>query len=141
MSSARIQPIFPEFMRNDPVKERIFAEESLVVDVMDRLAGWMTDHNITRAELARRLGTSPANVTQMLRGRNVSLRTLAAAVHVMGGAVDFTIQPAAGERAQDARDAGTLASPKNLYYLHPQARPGRRASALGDQHARAVCAG
>ena len=107
MSSARIQPIFPELLDNDPVKERIFAEESLVIDVMDRLAGWMTDHNITRAELARRLGTSPANITQMLRGRNVSLRTLAAAVHVMGGAVHFVIQPAEGERAQEARNEGS----------------------------------
>ena len=116
MSSARIKPIFPELLDNDPVKERIFAEESLVVDVMDRLAGWMSDHNITRAELARRLGTSPANVTQMLRGRNVSLRTLAAAVHVMGGAVDFTILPAEGEHAQEARDAGSPGA--TVYHLH-----------------------
>ncbi len=109
MSSARIQPIFPELVGNDPVKERIFAEESLVIDVMDRLAGWMADHNISRAELARRLGTSPANVTQMLRARNVSLRTLAAAVHVMGGAVHFVIQPAEGERAHEARGEGSPA--------------------------------
>ena len=118
MSSARIKPIFPALLDNDPVKERIFAEESLVVDVMDRLAGWMSDNNITRAELARRLGTSPANVTQMLRGRNVSLRTLAAAVHVMGGAVDFTIVPAEGERAQEARDAGSSSGGAIVYHLH-----------------------
>lgn len=116
MSSARIQPIFPSLLGDDPVKERIFAEESLVVDVMERLAGWMADHNITRAELARRLGTSPANITQMLRGRNVSLRTLAAAVHVMGGAVNFTIQPAEGERAQEARDAGSPGA--TVYHFH-----------------------
>jgi hypothetical protein len=109
MSSARIQPISPELLDHDPLKERIFAEESLVIDVMDRLAGWMSDHNITRAELARRLGTSPANVTQMLRGRNVSLRTLAAAVHVMGGAVHFMIQPAEGEHAREARGEGSPA--------------------------------
>lgn len=106
MSSARIPPIFSELLDGDLVKERIFAEESLVIDVMDRLAGWMADHNITRADLARRLGTSPANVTQMLRGRNVSLRTLAAAVHVMGGAVHVMIVPAEGERAREARGEG-----------------------------------
>lgn len=138
MSSARIQPIFPELLDNDPVKERIFAEESLVIDVMDRLAGWMTDHNITRAELARRLGTSPANVTQMLRGRNVSLRTLAAAVHVMGGAVEFTIQPAEGERAQEARDAGSPGG-ATVYHLHAH-RP-TPAVDPNDGDSSAVCVG
>ena len=106
MSSSRIQAVFP-LLHEDPEYARVFAEESLVVDVMDRLSGWMTDHNITRAELARRLGTSPANVTQMLRGRNVSLRTLAAAVHVMGGAVHFVIQPAEGDHAREARGEGS----------------------------------
>ena len=138
MSSARIKPIFPELLDNDPVKERIFAEESLVIDVMDRLAGWMSDHNITRAELARRLGTSPANITQMLRGRNVSLRTLAAAVHVMGGAVDFTIQPAEGERAQDARDAGSPGG-ATVYHLHAH-RP-TPAVDPNDGDSSAVCVG
>ncbi|MCK6513769.1 helix-turn-helix domain-containing protein [Myxococcota bacterium] len=72
--------------------ERIYAEEGLVVDVMEQIAGWMEDHQISRAELARRLGTSPANITQMLRGRNVSLRTLASTVHVMGGVVNLSIR-------------------------------------------------
>lgn len=94
MSSARIQPVFPELIGGDPVKERIFAEEALVTDVVDRLAGWMSDRGITRAELARRLGTSPSSVARMLRGQNVSLRTLAAVVHVTGGAVDLRILPA-----------------------------------------------
>lgn len=78
--------------RSEDDFNRIYAEEALVVDVMEEIAGWMEDHQISRAELARRLGTSAANITQMLRGRNVSLRTLASTVHVMGGIINISIR-------------------------------------------------
>lgn len=71
---------------------REYAEESFVIDCMERICEWMDDHGISRAELASRLGTSRANVTQMLRGRNVSLRTLASTVNALDGVAEFRIR-------------------------------------------------
>lgn len=75
----------------------IYAEEGLVTDTMELIAGRMQDLGISKADLARKLGVSPANITQMLRGRNISLRTLARTVHMLGGACkvslrDWTVQ-------------------------------------------------
>ena len=69
----------------DPSTARLIAEEAFVIDVLERICEFMEREAISRAELARRLGTSKANVTQMLRGRNLGVKTVAAAIHVMGG--------------------------------------------------------
>ena len=71
----------------DAAYRKVYAEEALIAETMEQLSGWMADHDITRAELARRMGTSPSNITQMLSGRNVSLRTLASAAFAMGAVV------------------------------------------------------
>jgi transcriptional regulator with XRE-family HTH domain len=71
---------------------RVFFEESLVIDVLEEVCGLMAREGVSRAELARRLGTARANVTQMLNGRNVTLRTLAAAVHALGGEIKFHLK-------------------------------------------------
>lgn len=91
---------------------RLYAEEGFVNEALERLADWMKDNEVSRAELARRLGTSRANVTQMLGGRNLSLRTLAAAIHVMGGRprleIDAEVKPAVQPRS--SRPAWEIAS-------------------------------
>jgi len=87
-----------------PEFARTYAEESFIIDVLERLSEWMERQGVSRAELARRLGTSRANVTQMLAGRNVSARTLAAAVHVLGGIPEFGIR----EAPRVALDAGNV---------------------------------
>jgi transcriptional regulator with XRE-family HTH domain len=49
---------------------------------------------ITRAELARRLGTSPAYVTKVLRGNaNFTIETLARLAHALDGEFKFHIAP------------------------------------------------
>lgn len=79
----------------DPEYAKVYAEEGLVIDVMETICAWMAENDIQRADLARRLGTSRANVTQMLGGRNVNLRTLGAVVHALGGVPRFDILPRA----------------------------------------------
>lgn len=74
-----------------PEFRRLLAEEGFVNEVMERICDWMEAEGVSRAELARRLDTSKANVTQMLRGRNIGLKTLAAVVHVLEGAPEFRI--------------------------------------------------
>jgi hypothetical protein len=119
--------------------ERIYAEEGLLMDVMEQLAGWMEHHQISRAELARRLGTSPANITQMLRGRNISLRTLASTVHVMGGVINLSIRD---WKEKDAyRSPPVTGSPGGATVYHLHAHRPIPAVDLSDGDSPAVCAG
>lgn len=94
-------------LENNPEYERLLAEEGLVLEALEALCAFMEQQGVTRAELARRLGTSRANVTQLLRGRNVTLRTLAAAVHVLGGEARLVIRPC-GVPAPTASTSGRI---------------------------------
>ena len=58
--------------------EQLLRRERLILDVTELLAGALEDSDLTRAELARRLGRTPGFVSQVLGGgRNLTLRTIA----------------------------------------------------------------
>lgn len=65
-----------------PEARRRFEEERLILWTTEAIWKAMDDQGLTRAELAARLGTSRANVTQLLSGtRNMTLRSLAGLAH------------------------------------------------------------
>ena len=65
-----------------PEARRRYEEERLILWTTEAIWKAMDDQGLTRAELAARLGTSRANVTQLLSGtRNMTLRSLAALAH------------------------------------------------------------
>ena len=65
-----------------PEARRRYEEERLILWTTEAIWKAMDDQGLTRAELAERLGTSRANVTQLLSGtRNMTLRSLAALAH------------------------------------------------------------
>lgn len=70
---------------------RLLVEEGFVIDVLERICECMETQRVSRAELARRVGTTPQNVTKILRGQNITLRTLAKLVHALGGVPDFRV--------------------------------------------------
>jgi transcriptional regulator with XRE-family HTH domain len=56
---------------------RLLEQERLILEVTESIANVMDEHGVSRAELAKRLGKSPAFVTKLLRGNNnFTLRTL-----------------------------------------------------------------
>lgn len=58
--------------------KREFVRQDLLVSVSDQIWEMLEKEEITSAELAARLGTTPSNVSQMLSGRrNLTLKTLA----------------------------------------------------------------
>ena len=83
---------FEQRLKDDDVYAAEYAQESFVIDVMEEISRFMTVVGVNKAELARRMGTSRANVTQMLNGRNVGLRTLAEAAHAMGATPEFALR-------------------------------------------------
>lgn len=67
------------------INQRLFAEESLIIDAAEEVWAVMELKGITKADLAALLGTSKANITQLLNGsRNMTLRTLADISHSLG---------------------------------------------------------
>ena len=76
-----------------PEARRLYEEERLILWTTEAIWAAMDDRGLTRAEVAERLGTSRANVTQLLSGtRNMTLRSLAALAHACGLRADVHLQ-------------------------------------------------
>lgn len=66
-----------EELVSTPEGRRLLEQEVLLVSASNFIAELLEEKGMTRAELARRIGKSKAFVTQILGGRNITLRTLA----------------------------------------------------------------
>jgi transcriptional regulator with XRE-family HTH domain len=63
---------------------RLFAEEGLILDASEAVWLALKESEMSKSDLAKLLGTSKANITQLLNGnRNMTLRTLAAIAHAL----------------------------------------------------------
>lgn len=77
-----------------PEARRDYEQERLVRSATERIGDAMEEAGISRADLARMLGTSRANVTALLSGeRNMTLRTLADLAAVLGQRVEIALEP------------------------------------------------
>lgn len=69
----------------DEALARLVAQEDLIEEAAELIAKTMQRENLSKAQLARRVGTSKAHITQLLAGtRNMTLRTLADLMYRMG---------------------------------------------------------
>lgn len=66
-----------ERQTQSPEARRLYEQERLIAWVTEELAGAIEDSGLTRKEIADLLGTSKANITQALQGRNLTLKTIA----------------------------------------------------------------
>jgi len=67
-----------ERFTESPSRRRLLEQESLILEATEVLSDLMARGNITKAELAQRLGRSKPYVTQVLNGTaNLTLRTVA----------------------------------------------------------------
>ncbi len=72
MMATRMEQLLEE-MKDSPV----YVAEGLVLELGEQMVARMEKLGITRADLARRMGVSPAYITKILRGTNISMLTLA----------------------------------------------------------------
>lgn len=73
---------------------REYEQERLVLWTTERISELMEQAGVSRAELARLLGTSRPHVTSLLSGgRNMTLRTLADICTALGHRADFRMEP------------------------------------------------
>ncbi len=78
-----------------------------VQDFTEELFRLMESRNVTRSELARRLGTSPAYVTKILRGNaNFTLATMVRLARALEAEVSFQLRPTAALRAEAKAGSG-----------------------------------
>jgi transcriptional regulator with XRE-family HTH domain len=67
-----------EWVHASSERARSYAQEALIVDVAEEIWAALAKSELTKADLAARLGRSKAFITQLLNGsRNMTLRTLA----------------------------------------------------------------
>ena len=70
---------------NDPEFRKLLAQEELILEVTETICDILENEKISRKELADRLGKSKGFVSQLLNGgRNLTLRTVADILHVLG---------------------------------------------------------
>ncbi len=60
-----------------PEDRRLYEQERLILWLAEELASAIGAAGLTRREVAQKLGTSKAHITQALSGRNLTLRTVA----------------------------------------------------------------
>ena len=76
---------------NDPKFRKLLAQEELILEVTEIICDLLENEKISRKELADRLGKSKGFVSQLLNGgRNLTLRTVADILHVLGYRVALT---------------------------------------------------
>jgi len=71
-----------------------FRLETVIIEFTEKIATIMEEKNITRAELARRLGVSRAFVTKLLNGNpNLTIKTMMSIADVLGCDVNLDLYP------------------------------------------------
>ena len=72
---------------------------SLILDFTEGLHKIMESNGVSRSELARRLGVSPAYVTKVLRGNvNFTLDSMVSLIRAAGGEVSLQVAPKAQKK-------------------------------------------
>ena len=100
----------------DPEFAKLIAQGELIMEVTETLCELLEKEKISRKELAERLGKSKGFVSQLLNGgRNLTLRTVADILHVLGYKVALTPYKE-GEPGQEPNTKSHAEQTKSLAY-------------------------
>jgi transcriptional regulator with XRE-family HTH domain len=95
---------------HDPEFRRLLAQEELILEVTEVLCGLLEAETISKKELADRLGKSKGFVSQLLNGgRNLTLRTVADILHVLGYKVALNPKKLVTNRQPEKKDKQNIA--------------------------------
>ena len=73
---------------------RLYQQERAIQEATDLICEVMEEQGVSRADLARRLGTTKSYITQLLDGRyNMTVRTMSDVLGALGRAVHFQDGP------------------------------------------------
>lgn len=73
----------------------------LVRDFVDEVTWFMSEHKISRADLAHTMGVSPGRVSQILSGdENLTLRTLSSVAAALGAEIEVALRAIDGTEGE-----------------------------------------
>jgi transcriptional regulator with XRE-family HTH domain len=76
--------ILDEYLKDEEFR-RLFAQEDLILEFTETICQLLEKEKVSRKELAERLGKTKGFISQLLGGgRNLTLRTVADILHVLG---------------------------------------------------------
>ena len=79
------ETVLGQWVETSEETRRLFAKEALILEVTEAIWELMEKHGRSKAELAKALGTSKSNITQLLDGsRNMTLGTLSDLAFALG---------------------------------------------------------
>lgn len=100
-------------LRQTAEGNRLYLQEHFILEVTEQIAQVMADSNVSRSELAQRLGKSKGYVTQLLNGTaNMTLRTVADMFTALGRTV---INVRSEEQVRSQRHGGKVSVPLGNY--------------------------
>ncbi|MGP1347650.1 MAG: helix-turn-helix domain-containing protein [Phycisphaerales bacterium] len=96
-----------ERLRETEEGRRLIEQERLIMQATEAIAALLQEQDVSRAELARRIGKSPAFVTKLMRGdNNFTLRTLSDVLFALSRSVHLSL----GSIGEDISLCATKAS-------------------------------
>jgi len=99
-----------------PRNARLYAQEALIEEAGELVAEAMNRLNLSKSQLAKRIGVTKAHITQLLSGsRNMTLRTLADLMHAMGHRVVLT-SSATHDKGESREVCWSFQSPKPVMH-------------------------
>jgi transcriptional regulator with XRE-family HTH domain len=104
----------------DPEFARLMAHGDLIMEVTETLCELLEKEKISRKELADRLGKSKGFISQLLNGgRNLTLRTVADILHVLGYRASLTAFKEGAQRQESnvTELRTTYAPPKSPMHI------------------------
>ncbi|MCC5855146.1 MAG: helix-turn-helix transcriptional regulator [Idiomarina sp.] len=85
MAKDVIADFFSDWISDSDEDQLLLAEEGALYEVSEKLHIALKESNLTRKELADKLGKSPAYITRVLKGNhNLTVKTLASILFVLG---------------------------------------------------------
>ena len=113
----------------DPEFARLMAQGDLIMEVTETLCELLNKEKVSRKELADRLGKSKGFISQLLGGgRNLTLRTVADILHVLGYRV--ALRPyKAGEEREAPTPPPLKIVPRQAAPKKPRSKPVKKAAA------------
>lgn len=89
---------------NNTTYEQLLEEERLILAATELVVAALEEQGVTRTELAKRVGKTKGNISQLLSGeRNLTLRTLSQLLYRLGLRAKVITQPLADHHADDDR--------------------------------------
>jgi transcriptional regulator with XRE-family HTH domain len=102
---------------NDPEFRKLLAQEELILEVTETICELLENEKVSRKGLADRLGKTKGFISQLLNGgRNLTLRTVADILHVLGYKVSLNPQ----KNVKQRQDRKIIEFPIQTIYQKPE---------------------